>query len=109
MENNAVRRLFGCQMEEILRILGIDPGYAIIGYGIVDYNCEKFKTINFGAITTKAHTPFEKRLNTIFDDLNELLDTYKPEAIALEKLFFNTPKKSIIRRAFLHTFAGNKK
>ena len=45
-----------------LRILGIDPGYAIVGYGIVDYNNLRFSVAGFGAITTEAHKPFPERL-----------------------------------------------
>jgi crossover junction endodeoxyribonuclease RuvC len=73
-----------------LRIIGIDPGYAIIGYGIVDYNASKFSIVNYGAVTTKAKTPFASRLEIIFNDISQLLDTFKPDAVSLEKLYFNT-------------------
>lgn len=73
-----------------MRIMGIDPGYAIIGYGIVDYSAGKFRTVNFGAVTTKAKTAFPLRLETIYRDITELLTTFKPDAISLEKLYFNT-------------------
>lgn len=83
-------------MEEVflLRILGIDPGYAIVGFGVVEYDNYKFTPVHFGAITTEAGTDFTLRLKTIYDDMNTVLDTFKPEAMAIEKLFFNTNQKT---------------
>lgn len=71
-------------------VLGIDPGYAIVGYGIVKYEKNKFTPVNFGAVTTKAGERFSSRLEKIYDDIMQILETYKPEAISIEKLFFNT-------------------
>ena len=71
-------------------VLGIDPGYAIVGYGIVEYKNNKFSPITFGAVTTKAGTGFSSRLEKIYDDILSILETYKPEAVSIEKLFFNT-------------------
>lgn len=71
-------------------VLGIDPGYAIVGYGIVEYKNNKFSPISFGAVTTKAGARFSSRLEKIFSDILEIMETYKPEAISIEKLFFNT-------------------
>ena len=71
-------------------VLGIDPGYAIVGYGIVKYEKNKFTPITFGAVTTKAGVRFSARLEKIYNDLLEILEKYKPETIAIEKLFFNT-------------------
>lgn len=73
-----------------MRILGIDPGYAIVGYGIVDYEANHFKVVDFGAVTTQAHTPFDLRLQTIYNGLSCLIEKYKPDAMAVEKLYFNT-------------------
>ena len=73
-----------------MRIIGIDPGYAIVGYGIIDYNANHFSVVDFGAVTTKAHIPFEQRLASIYSGLNQLISTYKPDAMSIEKLFFNT-------------------
>lgn len=83
-------------MEEVflLKILGIDPGYAIVGFGVVEYDNYKFSPVHFGAITTEAGTDFTLRLKTIYDDMNTVLDTFKPEAMAIEKLFFNTNQKT---------------
>ena len=71
-------------------ILGIDPGLAIVGYGIIEYKNMKFRTLGYGAITTPAHTPFEERLLTIKRDLQEVINKYRPEQMAVEELFFNT-------------------
>ena len=73
-----------------MRILGIDPGYATIGYGIVDFDNSKFKTVNYGAIITKPDLPFAKRLEVIYRDVSQLINDFHPNAISIEKLFFNT-------------------
>ena len=54
-----------------MRILGIDPGYAIVGYGVVDYNAGRFAPVEYGAITTPAHTLFEERLVLVHDELEK--------------------------------------
>ena len=71
-------------------ILGIDPGYAITGFGVVEYSGNHFKLIEAGAIETKKGVPFPKRIQKIYDDMMLLIDKYKPDAIAVEELFFNT-------------------
>ena len=73
-----------------MRILGIDPGYATIGYGIVEYDNFRFKTISYGAITTTPDKKFADRLNDIFDDINTLIKTYNPDCLSIEKLYFYT-------------------
>lgn len=73
-----------------MRILGIDPGYAIVGFGILDYDGRAFSVVNFGAITTSSDTPFPERLLTIHNDMTEVINLYKPESLSMEKLFFNT-------------------
>lgn len=73
-----------------MRILGIDPGYAIVGYGIIDYSCGHFSVVAYGAITTPSGIPFSERLKSIYDDLMFLIDKYKPDDLAIEKLYFNT-------------------
>lgn len=77
-------------------ILGIDPGYAIVGFGIIEFKNCRFRIINFGAITTPADMPFNKRLRVIFDEMSFLIEKYKPDAMAIEKLFFNTNAKTVI-------------
>jgi crossover junction endodeoxyribonuclease RuvC len=71
-------------------ILGIDPGLAIVGYGVIEYNRGKFCTLAYGAITTPAHTPVEDRLAMIYDEMNRLIARYRPDDMAVEELFFNT-------------------
>lgn len=70
-------------------ILGIDPGYAIVGYGVVRYERTAFTHIRHGAITTPAGLPLHLRLKEIYDDMLTLLDTFQPDAVAVEELFFN--------------------
>lgn len=71
-------------------ILGIDPGYGTIGYGIVRYQKDRFTPIQYGAITTQIGAPMHLRLCELYDDLCTLIDTFHPEAAAVEDLFFNT-------------------
>ena len=77
-------------------VLGIDPGYAIVGCGVVEYKNNHFRVLDYGAITTQAHTPFNERIEKIFDEAAELMVKYKPDAMAIEKLFFNTNQKTAI-------------
>lgn len=79
-----------------MRILGIDPGYAIVGYGITDYNNNHFSVIDFGAITTPAGMDFNRRLELIYDEMNVILSKHKPDALSVEKLFYNTNAKTVI-------------
>lgn len=79
-----------------MRVLGLDPGYAIVGYGVVEYNSNAFTPISFGVITTKAGQPFEARLLAIDAELGDILDAAKPEAVAVEKLFFTSNQKTAI-------------
>ena len=71
-------------------ILGIDPGYAIVGYGAVESVRGNHRMLTYGAITTPAHKSMDRRLHEIFTDMRTLLDTIKPDAVAIEELFFNT-------------------
>jgi len=79
-----------------MRILGIDPGYAIVGYGIVDADHGKFTLIDCGAVTTGADMPFHKRLKTVFEDMSYVIKTYNPDEVSIEKLFFNSNQKTAI-------------
>jgi crossover junction endodeoxyribonuclease RuvC len=79
-----------------VRVLGIDPGYAIVGFGVVDYDKGKFATVQYGAIRTEAHTAFEDRLLEVFTDMETLLATVKPDAMAIETLFFTSNQKTVI-------------
>ncbi len=71
-------------------ILGIDPGYAIVGWGVIEYQQNSFRPIAFGAITTEAHTDFDDRLQRIYDDTVEVIRRSRPDAMSIEKLYFNT-------------------
>ncbi len=71
-------------------VLGIDPGYAIVGWGVIDFNGTTYRPKAFGAITTDAHTDFNLRLEKIYDDMITILKNAKPDALAIEKLFFTT-------------------
>lgn len=77
-------------------ILGIDPGYAIVGWGIIDYTANRFFVIDYGAVTTEAKTPFNERLEAVYDGVEDIIKRYKPSALAIEKLFYNTNAKTVI-------------
>ena len=79
-----------------MRILGIDPGFAIVGVGVIDYEGNKFRTVDYGAITTKAGEDMSDRLKKIFDELTEIIDRHKPDVMAIEELFFNSNQKTAI-------------
>jgi len=78
-------------------ILGIDPGLAIVGYGLIKYEGNKFTSLDYGAITTPAHTPVPERLETIYERLLSIIETYNPDDLAIEELFFNTNQKTVIQ------------
>lgn len=73
-----------------MRILGIDPGIATVGFGVVDSEKNRFRYVTCGVITTPAHTPLSERLDQIYSDLEQLFDALRPEQISIEELFFNT-------------------
>ena len=69
-------------------ILGIDPGYATIGFGLIQSERNTLQLLQYGAITTPAGTDFSCRLRTIYDDMTKLLETFRPDALSIEELFF---------------------
>ena len=77
-------------------ILGIDPGYAIIGWGVIRYERGRFMPLDFGAVTTSAAMPFARRLECIYDELSAILEQHKPDAVAVEKLYFQNNQKTAI-------------
>ncbi len=81
---------------DIMLILGIDPGYAIVGYGLVEYQNNRFRTVDYGAITTPAGMPFPQRLQIIYRETQALLENYHPQAMAVEKLYFQNNQKTAI-------------
>ena len=82
-----------------MTILGIDPGLAIIGWGVLEYHASRFRTVAFGALRTPAGIPTEERLSLIYDGMKELFETYRPDAMSVEELFFNTNITTGIRVA----------
>ena len=72
-----------------MRILGIDPGVAIVGFGVVDSEGGTQRMVQYGAINTPANTPLAARLVQIEQDLMELLNQFKPDEVAIEELFFS--------------------
>jgi crossover junction endodeoxyribonuclease RuvC len=72
-----------------MRIIGIDPGTGILGFGVIDVTRGKAKLVTAGVITTPAHTPLPIRLQEIYDGLTEIIAETKPEIMAIERLFFN--------------------
>ena len=71
-----------------MRILGIDPGYGITGFGLVDAQLGQFRLLRCGAITTPAGMDFSVRLEIIYEDMRELLKVTQPDVVAIEELFF---------------------
>ena len=82
-----------------MRILGVDPGFAITGYSIIDYIGNKFKLIKSGAILTEAKQSFPLRLEKIYEELSQIIEEYKPDAMSIEELFFNNNAKTAINVA----------
>lgn len=82
-----------------MRILGIDPGFAITGYSIIDYIGNKFNLITSGAVLTDAGVSFPLRLEKIYRELDEIIKQYKPDAMSIEELFFNNNAKTAINVA----------
>ena len=82
-----------------MRILGVDPGYGITGYSIIDYVGNKFSLITSGAVTTDAGVSFPLRLEKLYKDLDQIIKEYKPDAMSVEELFFNNNAKTAINVA----------
>ena len=80
-------------------IIGIDPGYAIVGIGVVEYVGNKFRTLEYNATTTPAGMPTVERLKKIYTEMTMYIDKYKPDAVAIEELFFNSNQKTAINVA----------
>ncbi len=71
-----------------MRILGMDPGYATTGFGILEAGCGSVQLLNYGTITTPTTLTFPERLVVLYDDMTQLIETVKPEAVAVEELFW---------------------
>ena len=79
-----------------MRILGIDPGYATVGYGVVDIQGGRYHSVEHGAIVTRPEDDFPRRLEIIFDAAYSVMQKYRPQALSLEKLFFANNKTTAI-------------
>ncbi|MGN0732685.1 MAG: crossover junction endodeoxyribonuclease RuvC [Emergencia sp.] len=79
-----------------MRILGIDPGYAILGWGVLDLKGNHFSVVDYGAITTDAKMEMPLRLQHLYTQLCAVIEKYKPEVASVEELFFNSNAKTAI-------------
>ncbi len=79
-----------------MRILGIDPGYAILGYGIIDVTGNRFSVVDYGAILTDTSMEMPQRLKRLYDGLTNLIKIYEPDEASIEELFFNNNAKTAI-------------
>ncbi|KJS11067.1 MAG: Holliday junction resolvase [Peptococcaceae bacterium BRH_c8a] len=79
-----------------MRILGIDPGNAIMGYGILDYSGNRLTPVDYGCLRSSAGVPQHLRLHKLYNELNSKLRKYKPDCLAVEELFFNRNTKTAL-------------
>ena len=79
-----------------MRILGIDPGYAILGFGVIEMTGNRFKVIDYGAVTTEAGLEMPDRLKILYNSLMEIIMRHEPDVASVEELFFNTNAKTAI-------------
>ncbi len=77
------------QVKDGMLIIGIDPGYAILGYGVISYEGNRFDVIEYGTVKTSPDMELPDRLKKIYEDLHVLFEKYKPDAVAIEELFFS--------------------
>lgn len=82
-----------------MTIIGIDPGYAIVGIGVIEHEGNRFRPLEYGAVTTPPEMSTVDRLKKIYDEITLLIDKYKPGAVAVEELFFNSNQKTAINVA----------
>ena len=79
-----------------MRVLGIDPGYAIVGWGVVEYVGNRFAPVGYGAVVTEKDTPFEQRLVEIYEGVLDICKRYKPEALSIYKLYYQHNQTTVI-------------
>ena len=79
-----------------MKILGIDPGMAIVGYGLIDFDGNEIELLASGSIQTDKNSSDAKRLLEIFNDLSEIIETYNPDCASVENLFFFKNQKTVI-------------
>ena len=71
------------ERKKCMIVLGIDPGYAIVGYGVIEMKNNRYRTLEHGAVTTKAGEDFNRRLEIIYDNISAILAHYKPDAVSV--------------------------
>ena len=79
-----------------MRVIGIDPGTAIVGYGVIDYDKNKYEVVDYGVILTDKNLEMEERLEIVYNEMNNILKKYKPESMAIEDLFYFKNNKTVI-------------
>ena len=79
-----------------MRILGIDPGYAIVGFGVIDYDGYNYSVVDYGVIETSKDELMPVRLGIVYDGITELINKYKPDCMAIEELFYFKNQKTIV-------------
>ena len=79
-----------------MKILGIDPGYAILGYGVIEKTGNKFIPCSYGSLTTDKDMPMPQRLELLYDGLREVIEYERPDAASIEELYFNNNAKTAI-------------
>ncbi|MBR5228920.1 MAG: crossover junction endodeoxyribonuclease RuvC [Firmicutes bacterium] len=79
-----------------MRILGIDPGYALMGYGVIEKKGNRFSVVDYGSIATDAGSPMPERLKYLYTSLMDVIAETQPDAAAIEELFYNTNAKTVI-------------
>lgn len=79
-----------------MKILGIDPGLAIVGYSLIDFDGENLKLLNSGSIKTSKHNTEAQRLLEIYEDIRTLVAKYQPDIASIEKLFFFKNQKTVM-------------
>lgn len=77
-------------------ILGIDPGYAIVGYGVIEYKCNKARPLSYGVIKTDKDLSIPLRLMQIAKGMEEIIQKFRPDSIAIEELFFQSNQKTAL-------------
>ena len=80
-------------------VFGIDPGYAIVGWGAISVQSNSYRALGYGSVETEAHTDFNERLEYIYDELYSILKRCRPDALAIERLYFQTNQKTAIKVA----------
>ena len=87
-------------------IMGIDPGLATVGFGIVEYSKNSFSALEYGAVLTPAGKKTELRLEEIYENIDELIKYARPDAVSIEKLYFNTNEKTAVNPIWLQKING---